>query len=51
MVRAIEIIGEAAKHVPPSIRQRYAELPWQDIAGMRDASIHGYFGGDLEVVW
>jgi len=51
VVRAIEVIGEAAKHVPPSIRRRYAELPWQDIAGMRDEVIHGYFGVDLEVVW
>ena len=51
MVRALEIIGEAAKHVPASIRKRYPELPWKAMAGMRDKVAHRYFGVDLEIVW
>jgi uncharacterized protein with HEPN domain len=51
VVRALEVVGEAAKHVPESVRQRYPEVPWRNIVGMRDVLIHHYFGVDLEVVW
>jgi uncharacterized protein with HEPN domain len=51
VVRAIEVIGEAAKNIPDSIRSRYPNIPWKDMAGMRDKLIHAYFGVDLEVLW
>lgn len=51
VVRGIEIIGEATKHIPVSIRDKYSEIMWKDMAGMRDKVIHGYFGVDLKVVW
>ena len=50
-VRSIEIIGEAAKGVPKSFRDKYPEVPWQSISGMRDRLIHGYFAVDFEIVW
>jgi uncharacterized protein with HEPN domain len=51
VVRAIEIIGEAAKNVPDSVRNKYADIPWKEMAGMRDKVIHFYFGVDQEAVW
>lgn len=51
VIRALEIIGEAARNIPKSIRDRYVEVPWDDIIGMRNKVIHGYFGVDLEVIW
>ena len=51
VVRALEIIGEAARQVPSAMRARYREIPWEDIIGMRNKLIHDYFGVDLEVVW
>ena len=51
VIRQIEIIGEAVRNVSKDIRKTYPEIPWQDIAGMRDKLIHGYFGVDIEKVW
>jgi len=51
VVRSIEIIGEAAKNVPDSIRSKYPAVPWKEMAGMRDKVIHFYFGVDREAVW
>ena len=51
VIRALEIIGEAARKIPKSFRSRYQAVPWQDMAGMRDKLIHDYFGVDLRVVW
>ncbi len=49
--KAIEIIGEAVKNVPDSVRSTYPEIPWQNIAGMRDKLAHQYWRTDVEVVW
>jgi uncharacterized protein with HEPN domain len=51
VIRKLEIIGEAAKQVPTRIRQKHPELPWTEMARMRDKLIHGYFGVDYEIVW
>ena len=51
VVRALEIIGEAVKKIPQGIRKNYPEIPWKDMAGMRDKVAHEYFGVKLERVW
>ncbi len=51
VVRKLEIIGEATKNVPEDIREKYKEIPWVDMARMRDKIIHFYFGVDHEIVW
>lgn len=51
VIRAIEIIGEAAKRIPASVKDCYSQIPWKDMAGMRDKVIHEYFGVDLKRVW
>ncbi len=51
VIRAIEIIGEATKNIPLTIKERYSQIPWKDMAGMRDKVIHAYFGVDLKRVW
>lgn len=51
VIRQLEIIGEATKRLSHVVRASYPEIPWQDIAGMRDKLIHDYFGVDLEAVW
>lgn len=51
VVRKIEIIGEASKNVPLNVRDKYPDLPWSDMARMRDKIIHCYFGIDYEIVW
>jgi len=51
VVRALEVIGEAARHIPKTLRDKYPDIPWKRVVGMRDKVIHDYFGVDLEVVW
>ncbi len=51
VIRKFEIIGEASKNLPDSIRKKYPEIPWKSMAGMRDRLIHGYFGVDYTLVW
>ena len=49
--RAVEIIGEASKHIPDDIRRQFPDVPWQSMAGMRDRVSHAYFGIDYDVLW
>ena len=51
VIRGLEIIGEATKHVSEEVRVRYPEVPWKEMAGMRDVLAHDYFGVDEETVW
>lgn len=50
-VRSIEVIGEAAKKVPPAFRDGYPHVEWRAMCGMRDRLIHAYFAVDYELVW
>jgi uncharacterized protein with HEPN domain len=51
VIRQLEIIGEAVKRLSSDLRSRCTDIPWQDMAGMRDKLIHDYLGVDLEKVW
>jgi len=51
VLRRLEIIGEAVKHISDDIREKYDSVPWRKIAGMRDIIIHEYFGVTLSMIW
>lgn len=51
VVRQLEIIGEATKRVSNEFRSKHPDIPWSDMAGMRDVLIHDYIDVDLGVVW
>ena len=51
VVKKFENIGEAAKHIPDDVRARYSDIPWKEMAGLRDRLIHFYFGIKYELVW
>ena len=51
VIRALEIIGEATKHIPEQVRKSNPDISWREMAGIRDKLIHDYFGVNLEVVW
>lgn len=51
VIRNIEIIGEAVKNIPLSVRKDNPNVPWREIARMRDKIVHHYFEIDLEKVW
>jgi len=51
VIRKLEIIGEAVKQVSDEMRQEYPQIPWKEMAGMRDKLIHFYFGVDYRLVW
>ena len=51
VIRKFEIIGEASKSIPEELKKKYPQIPWKDIAGMRDKLIHAYSKVDLSLVW
>lgn len=51
VIRKFEIIGEATKNLPDSIKEKYTSIPWREMAGMRDRLIHFYFGIKYDLVW
>lgn len=51
IIRRLEIIGEASKYIPKDIREKYKEIPWKQIVGMRNRITHAYFGIDSKIVW
>jgi uncharacterized protein with HEPN domain len=51
VVRNLQVLGEAIKHLSATVKQSHPDIPWKSIAGMRDKLIHDYFGINLELVW
>lgn len=51
VIRNLQIIGEAANHIPDQIQERNKEIPWFQMKGMRNVLIHEYFGVDIDVLW
>ena len=51
VIRRFEIIGEATKNIPMKIRKEYLEIPWRQMAGMRDMLAHEYFGIAIKRIW
>jgi len=51
VVRNLEIIGEAAKRLPDELKEKYSEIEWHKVVGLRHRIVHEYFGIDIEIIW
>jgi len=51
VIRQLEIVGEASRQIPSSIKMKFPDIPWRDINGMRNKLVHEYFAVDRETVW
>lgn len=51
VIRNIEILGEAVKHLSAELIAAHPEVKWKSIAGMRDKLVHEYFGVNLDILW
>ncbi|MGB0723088.1 MAG: DUF86 domain-containing protein [Gammaproteobacteria bacterium] len=51
VLRNLELIGEAATHIPGAIRDRHPDIPWRMIVATRNRLIHGYLGLDDDIIW
>ena len=50
-LRNLELIGEAARHIPDAVRETYPDIPWRQLVATRNRLIHGYLGIDNDVLW
>lgn len=51
VIRNFEIIGEAAKNLPSDVKDKYSEVPWDEMYLLRNKVSHEYFGIDYEIIW
>ncbi len=51
LIRSLEVIGEAARQMPRSFREKHPEIPWREIASLRNVIAHEYFGLDNTILW
>jgi uncharacterized protein with HEPN domain len=51
VLHALQEVGEASRHVTPTVRQQIAGVPWTQVVGMRNHLVHGYFDVNLDLVW
>lgn len=51
VVRNLEIIGEATRQLPGEYTAQHADVPWEQMAGLRNRIVHDYFGLDLDIIW
>lgn len=51
VIRNFEVIGEAAKNIPVEIKEKYPDIPWQEMYYLRNKISHEYFGVDYEIIW
>ena len=51
VVRSLEIIGEAARQMPRDFKSEHPEIPWREVASLRNVIAHEYFGLDNEIIW
>ena len=51
VTKLIEMIGEAVKNIPEEVKEKYPDIPWRQMAGMRDRLTHKYYGIDLQILW
>ena len=51
VVRCLEIIGEAARQMPKSFKEKHPEFPWRETASLRNVIAHEYFGLDIDIIW
>ncbi len=51
VIRNLEIIGEASSNIPENLRKKNPNIPWKRMIGLRNITIHGYFGVDLSIIW
>ncbi len=51
VIRNLEIIGEASRNTPENVRDKYHDIPWKRMIGLRNIAIHEYFGIDLSIIW
>jgi uncharacterized protein with HEPN domain len=51
VIRQLQILGEAVKRLSQELRVLYPDIPWREVAGMRDKLVHDYFGVDVQFVW